>query len=432
MKTIRMIGTTLVAVALSFTLYSFNVTDKITEGNNVDGTSQENSPEASYPVAEWGKATEILMHTPGDELFNGMINPLAALFEYYFDVDLAVAEHRSYISILEANGIVVHTISEILQQAPIEDLRNYVRNELKYEVSQGVKDNSAASEEYRLRTIGEMSRNDLIRCIMLRPTVSLTATDINTGLEAEYKQSPLFNLYFTRDQSISTPRGHIISNMNSLQRSAETTLISFCYEQLGIKPILRITGEGRLEGGDYIPAGTQAFIGCGMRTNIEAIHQIMNADAFGHDTIAVVKDRKWWQMQMHLDTYFNIIDKDLCTLVDSRLHATPEDEEWLTVDIYARADDGVSYKMVEQDLPFVEYLHKCGYKIIPIHEADELHYANNYLTIAPRHIVAVANQSQELAKAFAEHGVTVEWVQLENLIKGYGAAHCMTQVTKRK
>ena len=55
-----------------------------------------------------------------------------------------------------------------------------------------------------------------------------------------------------------------------------------------------------------------------------------------------------------------------------------------------------------------------------------LHYANNFLTIAPRHIMAVGNQSRELQHAFAKHGVKVEWIPLETLIKGYGAAHCMT------
>lgn len=68
----------------------------------------------------------------------------------------------------------------------------------------------------------------------------------------------------------------------------------------------------------------------------------------------------------------------------------------------------------------------------PISEEDELHYANNYLTIAPRHIMAVANQSHTLVQAFEQHGVKVEWVPLDNLIKGYGAAHCMTQVIRRK
>ena len=388
------------------------------------------TPGAS-PVAEWDPATQILMHTPGQELFNGAINPLAALFEYYFDVESAACEHQNYIAMLEANGINVVTVTEILQQAPVEALREYVSNILHYESDLTDSDNRAISKAYRMETIAQMSRNDLIRCILLQPTVRLTTTDINTGVEAEYLQTPLFNLYFTRDQSISTPKGQIICNMNSAQRAKETDLIAFCYEQIGVKPILRITGEGRLEGGDYIPAGTRAFIGCGMRTNMEGIEQIMRADAFGHDTIVVVKDRKWWQMQMHLDTYFNIIDRDLCTLVESRLYATEDDNEWVTIDVYTRAEGGGDYCLSRADVPFVEYLKSIGMNIIPISKEDELHYANNYLTIAPRHIMAVANQSQRLAKALAEHGVTVEWVPLENLIKGYGAAHCMTQVIRR-
>ncbi len=56
---------------------------------------------------------------------------------------------------------------------------------------------------------------------------------------------------------------------------------------------------------------------------------------------------------------------------------------------------------------------------------------NTYLCIAPRHIVAVGGQSEQLQKEFAAHGVKVEWLDLENLICGYGAAHCMTQVLSR-
>ena len=81
-------------------------------------------------------------------------------------------------------------------------------------------------------------------------------------------------------------------------------------------------------------------------------------------------------------------------------------------------------------IPFVEFLKKRGFEIIPIKPEDELHYANNFLTIAPRHIMAVGNQSEELQKALSENGVKVEWIPLETLIKGYGAAHCMTQVIR--
>jgi arginine deiminase len=291
---------------------------------------------------------------------------------------------------------------------------------------------SETTEEYRLYVIGEMSRADLIRCILLRPTVSLYKSDLNTGFEAVYTHSPLMNLYFTRDQSITTPRGHVISFMNSTQRAYETEIISLCYEQLGVKPILSITGEGRLEGGDYLRGGTISYIGCGMRTNIEAIRQIMEADAFGHDTIAVVNDHKWWQMQMHLDTYFNIIDKDLCTLVESRYYAKEGDPEWVTVDLYTRKNGEKEYKLTRKDVSFIEFLKERGVTIIPISQKDELHYANNFLTVGPRHILAVGNQSKELQESLDKHGVKVEWIPLETLIKGYGAAHCMTQVIRVK
>ena len=291
---------------LLFTLLSICLCACTQKGNQAESISQE----ASYPVAEWDKATAILMHTPGQELFDGVIHPSAGLFENYFDVDKAADEHRGYISALEKNGIKVFTVEQILNETPIEKLREYAKNSLTFDISNIPDANTEENDNYRMKVLGEMSRADLIRCILLQPTVALYPTDHNTGVEAVYTHRPLMNLYFTRDQSLTTPRGHIICQMNSTQRTPETSIIALCYEQLAIKPILEISGEGRIEGGDYIPAGNVSLIGCGMRTNIEAIRQIMNADAFGHDTIAVVKDHKWWQMQMHLDTYFNIIDKD--------------------------------------------------------------------------------------------------------------------------
>ena len=384
-----------------------------------------------YPQAEWSVAGDILMHTPGQELFNGVIHPLAGLFENYFDVDKAAEEHRGYISMLEKNGIRVHTVKGILNEVSIDSLRTLASQLLTYDISSIPDESAQATEEYRQNVIANMSRADLIRCILLQPTVKLSRIDNNTGYEAQYIQAPLMNLYFTRDQSITTPRGHIICQMNSSQRRPETDIIALCYEHLGLKPILRIEGDGRLEGGDYIPAGNISLIGCGMRTNDEGIRQMMEADAFGHDTVVVVRDHKLWQMQMHLDTHFNIIDSDLCTMVSSRLYAQPGDPEFNTCDIWARKPGTKQYALWKRDQPFVEYIKSRGFQIIPIDYDDEMHYANNFLTIAPRHIMAVGGQSETLQQRFREAGVNVEWIPLENLISGYGAAHCMTQVLRR-
>lgn len=390
----------------------------------------QNAP--SFPNAEWDRAKVILMHTPGEELFNGVIHPMAALFENYFDVDAAANEHRNYIKLLQNNGIKVYNVADILGEMSVDTLRNLAEQTLVYDVSEvESKDTAACGQAYKHKVLQLMKRKDLVRCIMMQPTVRLRSVDNNTGVEADYLQHTLMNLYFTRDQSITTPCGHIICKMNSSQRAPETRIIRSCYNYLGVKPILEISGDGRLEGGDYIPARTFSLIGCGMRTNMQAIKQIMNADAFGHDTVVVVRDHKLWQMQMHLDTYFNIMDRNLCTMVASRLYAKPGQPEYVTVDIYARQSGEKDYRLVSADQPFVTFLKKQGFSIIPINEKDEMHYANNYLTIAPRHIMMVGGQSEELARELKKHNVTVEWVPLENLIDGYGAAHCMTQVMQR-
>ena len=396
------------------------------------GVEAQETKEMKYPQAEWTKAGDILMHTPGMELFNGVIHPKAGLFEDYFDVDKAANEHKGYISMLEKNGIRVHTVSGILNEVGIDTLQILAANVLVYDVSAISGESKQATEDYRQEILSKMSRQDLIRCILLQPTVKLSKTNNNTGYEAQYIQNPLMNLYFTRDQSITTPRGHIICNMNSNQRAPETKIIETCYEHLGLKPILNIYGDRRLEGGDYIPAGTVSFIGCGMRTNEAAIKYMLEKDAFGHDTVVVVKDHKFWQMQMHLDTHFNIIDKDLCTMVSSRLNAAPGTPEYNTCDIWAREPGTLNYTLWKQDQPFVKYIQERGFTIIPIDYDDEMHYANNFLTIAPRHIMAVAGQSETLQQRFRNAGVTVEWVPLESLIGGFGAAHCMTQVLQRE
>ena len=396
------------------------------------GVQAQEPAEMVYPQAEWLTAGDILMHTPGQELFNGVIHPSAGLFEDYFDVDKAAEEHRGYIGMFEKNGVRVHTVIGILNEVGLDSLRVLAEKVLTYDISSIPGEDAEKTEAYRQEVLQKMSRSDLIRCILLQPTVKLSKTDSNTGYEAQYIQNPLMNLYFTRDQSITTPRGHIICNMNSKQRAPETEIINLCYEHLGLKPIMRVTGEGRLEGGDYIPAGNISLIGCGMRTNDEGIRQMMEADAFGHDTIVVVRDHKLWQKQMHLDTHFNIIDKDLCTMVSSRLNAQPGSPEYNTCDIWARKPGTKEYALWKQDQPFVEYMHGRGFQIIPIDYDDEMHYANNFLTIAPRHIMAVGGQSEELQQRLSDAGVNVEWIPLDNLIGGYGAAHCMTQVLQRE
>lgn len=62
---------------------------------------------------------------------------------------------------------------------------------LNYDISDIPGEDSVQTERYRREVLGKMSRADLVRCILLQPTVKLSPTQLNTGYEARYLQNPL-------------------------------------------------------------------------------------------------------------------------------------------------------------------------------------------------------------------------------------------------
>ena len=350
----------------------------------------------------------ILMHEPTEELFLGVIHPDAALFADYFNVDQASREHRNYRKALTEAGARVLTVREVLldgegnavEGPALDALRTFAGEFLVYNTD-AIPAQRDAQRAYKEEVLRKANPKDLLRIILLQPEVVLSHTEGNTGFAATYRQRPMMNLFYMRDQMIATFKGLVIA---------------------------RISGEGAyLEGGDFLPFGSSAFIGCGLRTTQKAIDQLMENDWLGTDRLMVVRDNWLEQEQMHLDTYFNCIDRDLVTLSANRYKAGPDSSQYLTVDVYERKDG--RYSRTVEGACFVDFLEKTlGVKVIPISRPDELNYANNYLTIGPRRIMAVAGQSQELQQALAAHGVDVTWIPLPNLTRGYGAAHCMTQI----
>lgn len=405
------------------------------------GAQNDETAEPTYPIAEYDRAATIVMHEPNEELFVGTMHPAAVLFMDYFNADKAAEEHEAYQDILRKTGANVVTVRDLLlkgcvdeegnavEGAELDALREFASHYLTYTCSEGV--DPAEQETYRQEMLAKFQPGDLVDIILLQPEIILRKTDINTSFEASYQLHPVMNLFFMRDQAITTSKGVVIGKMNSSQRRTESDIAEFCYRKLGERPIYRIEGEDAfLEGGDYLPFGTLSFIGCGLRTTQAAIDQLLEHDLIGKDTLVVVRDQWKSQDQMHLDTYFNIIDRDLVTMCANRVEAQPDDIDFLTADIYAKNTEG-SFEKVASGVPFTEFLTKRGIDIIPIEKADELNYANNFLTVGARKIVMVAGQSLELQTQLREHGVDVTWAYLDNLTHGYGAAHCMTQVVRR-
>ena len=398
-------------------------------------------------AAEWYRARHILMHTPGEELFLGVIHPAAALFEKPFAMDKAASEHRDYIRTLEHRGVKVSTVVatllagtldaqlEPIEGLPLRQLRDFARAFLRFDTTRLSGLEQTNQKVYLNQVVETLHPHELVRIILQQPTVHLRRTANNTGYAATYSLSPVTNLYFSRDQLITTAKGVVIGRLNSPQRAVETKIIRFVLQKLGVDPMAEIEGTGRLEGGDFIPAGDVVFIGQGLRTNAEGIRQLFDHNVFDSTRVLVVKDRWQHQTQMHLDTFFNIINPNLAVLVDTRIRsdrATPSENLRLRVDVYERQSDR-RYRRVLREADFQDYLvSNLKMKLIPVSQTDQSRYGVNFLTVAADQVIAVDGVSQAYKDRLRDAGVTVTWMDFRNLTGGFGAAHCMTQVLKRE
>lgn len=383
----------------------------------------------------------ILVHDPTDELFLGALHPDAALFSDYIDIREANREHRNFRRLLSKCGFDVRTVRDVILQGTIDahgkpvhgkaldQLKEFAAGFLEYDSSDCSVD-SRQQEQYKRQVLTKAHPVDLLNIILSRPRIILHATDANTGFSADYMTRPMMNLIFTRDSMLSTRKGMVIGRFHSPQRTCEQLVAEFCLQKLGVEPVLKIPVQGDtfLEGGDYVSCGDVSFICYGMRTTRPAVDMLLEKDVFGTGTVVVVKDRLFSQAQMHLDTYFNMADADLAVMCERRYRAKPGDPEFLTVDVYTRRNG--KYELTLPDEPFVKYIESREITVIPVTEEDCNSFGANILRVAPREIIAVSKKSAAYRSAIRRNNVKVHWVDLTHCTKGYGAAHCMTQIIR--
>jgi len=430
--------------------------------------------------AEWDTAEVILVHTPGEELFVGQIHPEAALFEDSFSIKGAAEEHEEYVNKLRDgfdfsnddddvrwNGAEVYKVFDVLQkEGKLDDLRNLALKLTKLEFDGICAADVGYQAEYfqdNLERLQDIEPSILVRMVLEQPTITLRyaegegCADGAPGaynVVADYQVDPLMNMYFTRDQIITTPAGVVIGRMNKEPRRNETEIIKLILENLGIEPLYEIQEGGFLEGGDFIPAGEQVFIGQGQRTNYNAIHQMLDADVFGVNKVVVVKDSWQNQQEMHLDTYFNIASETVAVLEADRnvknCEAPPPSSgtpnKCLKADIWRRLRSTSPYELSDNDtdVDFVTLMEdELKFTIIPASVNVQKAYGINFLTLEGGQIIGVEchrndeickdyyEEYEEYKRALGNEGVNAEWIDFDNMKLGYGAAHCTTQVLRR-
>ncbi len=426
--------------------------------------------------AEWEPLRKVAVHRPGIEMFFGLLEPYAALYERAFSRYEARREHDALVQTLrEEFGVRVLHLKETILDAADRDpavRRRLVDWAHETVILRGGRRDVAEARQSMEQNADALDSLHFFTLLLLNPIIEVGHGSAGGGVDLRVPgNEPLANLYFMRDQQAVTGRGLVVGRPAKGQRLRERDITRFLWDILGIPVAGTIEGPGTFEGGDFMPMGEFALVGTGDRTNPAGVSQFLGLDP-GFDEIGVVHqpghplipgDRPDPMVDMHLDTYFNVAGSGVVIGSEVLFRRAG-------VDIYHRTGEG--YAWSGETVNLGDYIRSKGFAVIDLSILEQLSYASNILCIRDGSILAVEgervmqmvllNLERKAAhdpdrygrlfrhaeedyrrircagrffphrKEFSRHAIDVRPLCLENLTGGYGGPHCMTCVLERR
>eukprot|EP01013_Petalomonas_cantuscygni_P043773 TRINITY_DN8446_c0_g1_i1.p1 TRINITY_DN8446_c0_g1~~TRINITY_DN8446_c0_g1_i1.p1 ORF type:complete len:842 (+),score=194.74 TRINITY_DN8446_c0_g1_i1:109-2634(+) len=389
--------------------------------------------------SETDRASLVIVHFPGKEAFFGSLNPRGNLYDQPFNTRDAEVQFRSFAGNLRASGAQVMELKRVLAtHAPKEDLVDLALSALSYEFHGDTSTLSDESREfvsrrYKKSILERMYPADLVDTILLRPSVVLESSDVNTGLRLRRTEvRPLTNLMFTRDQQIVTPRGAILTNLTSSRRDEETRIVRAMLHAADIPYVGHIEDPGQLEGGDFfmLDAST-AIVSVGLRSNFEAVRQLMANNWLGARRLLIVVDEfDQNQQRMHLDTIFNVVSthpRRVCVALESAMAGGSLPPR--TVVEYRRVGDEWTLWEETLGMEWSEVLREhLGFEVIPVDDEFQAQYGINFINLGANRVLSVNAGFQPLLRKHDISGINVTTIDFDQCTSMFGAARCCSQV----
>jgi N-dimethylarginine dimethylaminohydrolase len=204
---------------------------------------------------------------------------------------------------------------------------------------------------------------------------------------------------YSRDSSVMTPYGAIITAMANWWRRGENYAAIRTYERLGI-PIYDMVTAGTFEGGDFnVIENGCVLIGCGGgRTQEEGARQVEGW----------FKQEGWETRVAFFDEYYVHID----------LMVVPVAEK-LTAVCLACTEPGI-----------VAWLRGKGHEIIDVPFEDTVNLGCNFMALGRDRVIA-PKSSRALIGQLRARGFEVAEVDTGEISKTGGGIHCMAQALRR-
>jgi N-dimethylarginine dimethylaminohydrolase len=204
---------------------------------------------------------------------------------------------------------------------------------------------------------------------------------------------------YTRDSSVMTPYGAIITAMANWWRRGENFAAIRTYERLSI-PIYDMVTAGTFEGGDFnVIEEDCVLIGCGGgRTQEEGARQVESW----------FKREGWETRVAFFDEYYVHID--------------------LMVVPIAKKLTAVCLSSTEPAL--VDWLKAKGHEIIVVPFQDTINLGCNFMSLGRDRVIA-PKASRTLIEQLRARGFEVADVDMSEISKTGGGIHCMAQALRR-
>lgn len=443
------------------------------------GKTQETKSSEPYVTSDIAPLKKVIVLTPGRDVVRQSYQLYSDLFYLGLSYDDGmINQHQEMLRILEKNGVEVLNVIDLLEEAISAS-----RREDKLEQSlQQIFPSAFPLIKEKIESIDALSllgRRDMFYY----------------HHDAEGRFMPLIRpsiwYFYTRDFAVTTPKGIIITNSKERSRRLEHIIGRFMFafsEKLkDYKIALDAEKEGvRCEGGDILVKDENTILmGINNFSDAEAakkIAQTLNMDVIGV-SMPPYKDFSGTNIEiMHLDTVFNLVDKDKALTVPylfekkyaqnnpiiktlkgineglkaERKKAKEESDYpfslekaikyipqvgWLT---HFKAGSG---EAVELNKKLVDYLIDLGYEIVWVggergnlredkYLLERVLYeqslqAANVVQLAPGKVLSYAHNKYTI-QALRNKGIAVLSFEGKYLADNLGGPHCLTMPLERR
>lgn len=405
----------------------------------------------THPLQEvlvWGE--------PGIEALLGQLLPKSkSLFFSYYDVQEARREFRHMQELIEGERIKFIRAKDALARALSTRKMPNAPKSIKEIEQKLLQRANEYYETYRSRKIIDFSNEgihgdiDEVYLQVQNEIKQILQEDASTYGEAGAirlnhllsltHELPLANIFYGRDQSQTLTDRIVLSALKWDIRKPEVDVFKQALIALGYDNGFVQVDHGTIEGGDVAVLGDTCYIGVGTRTTMSAVKNLSKKigaemERQGIQIAAAVNKRHAEEAAlygapteehmriMHLDMFWIPLTHNL---VMAYSHELDQRE-------IIRISRNMDSFIIEELGGFREFLSEKGIEILEVDEAEQKNFATNLLNLGNKTVIMALSTNQRVIHELERRGFRVVSAELNKLVNGYGAIHCLTAPVRRK